>query len=99
MARQGPRLTKTIGLGNLISNGKLADTGEGRVVERRKQTSVFHLYFRMSLAGKLPPPLLLNRFIFCRKPDELVTICYTQRFTFWNGSGDPGEKKSHTTNQ
>ena len=27
----------------------------------------------------------------CRNPDELVASCYTQYFTFWNGSGDPGK--------
>ena len=38
----------------------------------------------------------LNRFVehpfpLCRKPEELLASCYTQHFTFWNGSGDPGQ--------
>ena len=32
-----------------------------------------------------------HRFPLCRKPEELLASCYTQYFTFWNGSGDPGE--------
>ena len=82
---------------NLGGRTPLAGTGGGRVVQRRKQTCP--QFSQTSLAGNSSiycPWFHLNRFVehpfpLCRKPEELLASCYTQHFTFWNGSGDPGE--------
>ena len=60
--------------------------------ERRKQTcpqssqtylAGRQLFFSLSFVEPLFP--------LSRKPEELIGTCYTKHFTFWNGSGDPGE--------
>ena len=82
---------------NLEGRTPLSGTGGVRVVQRRKQTCPQSS--QTSLAGSSSiscPWFHLNRFVehpfpLCRKPEELLASCYTQYFTFWNGSGEPGE--------